>query len=63
MPQNLVDKVITHYTKWLKCKAARIEAFIQEVTDKPKSELANEDYSVVLLEPQRLQRFVETSTR
>ena len=54
IPHELAMQAIASHTKRLKWKSRKTEAFIQEIVDKPSSELTNEDFTAVLLEFQRL---------
>ena len=54
IPHNLVNEAIAERTKHLKWNLEKTAAFIQKVTEKPGTELTNEDYTAVLLELQHL---------
>jgi hypothetical protein len=54
IPHELVMQAIARHTKRLKWNSSKTEAFIREVTDKPETDLTNEDYVAVLLEFQYL---------
>lgn len=54
IPQDLVEEAIAHHAKRLKWNSQKIAAFIQEVTDKTRAELTDEDYAAILLELQHL---------
>lgn len=54
IPAHLIAAAIERYTKPLGWDAEKIEAFIQEHTDHPSSEMTLADCTAVLLELQRL---------
>jgi hypothetical protein len=54
IPHELAMQAIASHTKRLKWKSGKTEGFIQEIVNKPSSELTNEDFTAVLLEFQRL---------
>lgn len=55
IPAHLMAAAIERYTKPLGWDAEKVEAFIQEYTNCPSSEMSLADCTVILLELQRLQ--------